>query len=71
MPLEFPNYAIIAYNCGGRYAHNYTCAAMATESPLHLGCCNAIPRTCDTEYEKRLVVISVGQATITDFSHIS
>ena len=52
MPSEFPNCAIIA-NCGGLYAHNYTCAVMATESPLRLGCSDAIPRTCDREYEKR------------------
>ena len=35
-----------------------------TESPLCLGCSDAIPQTCDREYEKCLVV-SVGQATIT------
>ena len=29
-----------------------TCGAMATESPLYLGCSDAIPPTCDREYEK-------------------
>ena len=40
------------------------------ESPLCLCCGDAIPRTCDRDYEKRLVV-SVGQATITQTFHIS
>ena len=46
------------------YTRDCSCTVMATESPLCLGCSDAIPRTCDREYEKRLVV-SVGQATIT------
>ena len=50
--------------------HNYTCAAMATEYLLCLGCSDAIPRTCDREYEKCLIV-SVGQATITQTFPIS
>ena len=65
--------------------HNYTCAAMATESPLCLGCSidgiygcsdviygcsDVIPQTCDRGYEKCLVV-SVGQATITQTIPIS
>ena len=45
--------ARLLLNCGGLYAHNYACAAMATETPLRLGCSDAIPRTCDREYEKR------------------
>ena len=36
--------------------------------PLCLGCSDVIPRACDREcdreYEKRLVVVSVGQVTI-------
>ena len=46
------------------------CAAMATESPLCLGCSDRIPRTCDREYEKH-PVISGGQATITQTFPIS
>ena len=43
-------------------ANNYT------ESPLGLGCSDAIPRTCVREYE----VLRVGQATIIQtFPHIS
>ena len=54
-------------NCGGRYALNYTCAAMATESPLSWRS-DAIPRTCDREYENRKCRASDHN---TDFSHIS